>query len=147
MLATSAKAPFSASGWLFELKYDGFRLLVLKEGKTVHLLTRNGNDLADLFPEIVSGVRRLKGNLAIDGELVVADEHGHPSFYQLRRRAVAKSLATIHRLAEEHSAQVMAFDILAMNDKDVRKETLLVRKQLLRKAIGKKKRSVAFVDY
>src|SRR4051812_34601071 len=41
----------------------------------------------------------------------------------------------------------MAFDILAFNDKDVRKETLLVRKQLLRKALGKNKRSVAFVDY
>jgi bifunctional non-homologous end joining protein LigD len=147
MLATSAKRPFSASGWLFELKYDGFRLLVLKEGKEVSLLTRNGNDLADRFPEIVADVKSLKGNLAIDGELVVADEHGHPSFYQLRRRAVAKSLSTIQRLSTEHSAQVMAFDILALTDNDVRRESLLVRKQLLRKALGKKKRQIAFVDY
>jgi bifunctional non-homologous end joining protein LigD len=147
MLATSAKAPFSAKGWLFELKYDGFRLLVLKEGKTVRLLTRNGNDLAGRFPEIVADVASLKGNLAIDGELVVADEHGHPSFYQLRRRAVAKSIATIQRLAAEHSAQVMAFDILAFNDKDVRKEALLVRKQLLRKVLGKKQKRIAFVDF
>src|SRR3954453_3226561 len=80
MLATSAKAPFSANGWLFELKYDGFRLLVLKEGKAVRLLTRNGNDLAGRFPEIVADVRTLKGDPAIDGEPVVADEHGHPSF-------------------------------------------------------------------
>jgi bifunctional non-homologous end joining protein LigD len=147
MLATSAKAPFSASGWLFELKYDGFRLLVLKEGKAVRLLTRNGNDLADRFPEIVKAVQSLKGDMAIDGELVVADEHGHPSFYQLRRRAVAKSLNTIQRLSSEHSAQVMAFDILAFDDKDVRKKSLLVRKQLLRKALGTKKRQIAFVDY
>jgi bifunctional non-homologous end joining protein LigD len=147
MLATSAKAPFSARGWLFELKYDGFRLLVLKEGKGVRLLTRNGNDLADRFPEIVADVKSLKGNLAIDGELVVADEHGHPSFYQLRRRAAAKSPNTIQRLSAEHSAQVMAFDILAFNDKDVRRESLLVRKQLLRKALGRKKRQIAFVDY
>lgn len=146
MLATSAKAPFSKSGWLLELKYDGFRLLVLKEGKAVRLLTRNGSDLADRFPEIIKGARTLKGNLAIDGELVVSDEHRHPSFYQLRKRAVAKAAATVHRLSGEHPAQVMAFDILALNDADTRKEPLLIRKQLLRKALGKNKR-IAFVDF
>ena len=60
MLATTAKAPFSADGWLFELKYDGFRILVLKYGSNVRLLTRNGNDLADRFPEIVKDVAKLK---------------------------------------------------------------------------------------
>src|SRR3954453_12806002 len=114
MLATSAKAPFSAREWLFELKYDGFRILVLKEGKAVRLLTRNGNDLADRFPEIVKETLSLKGDLAIDGELCVADENGHPSFYELRRRCVAKSHSTILKGATEHPAQVMGFDILAM---------------------------------
>ncbi len=147
MLATPAKVSFSASGWLFELKYDGFRLLVLKEGKQVRLLTRNGNDLADRFPEIVRGVQALKGDLVIDGELVVADENGHPSFYQLRRCAVAKSSTTVQRLAVEHQAQVMAFDILAINDTDTRRQTLLARKQLLRTALGRKQQRIAFVDF
>jgi bifunctional non-homologous end joining protein LigD len=146
MLATPAKAPFSAEGWFFELKYDGFRILVLKEGKAVRLLTRNGNDLADRFPEIVKGVMALKGDLVIDGELVVADEKGHPSFYELRRRCVAKSASTVQKRTAEHPAQVMAFDILAMNDMDTRKEPLSVRKHLLRKVLGQKK-TIAFVDF
>jgi bifunctional non-homologous end joining protein LigD len=74
MLATSARAPFSATGWLFELKYDGFRLRVLKEGKEVRLLTRNINDWSDRFPEIFKEVGSLKGDLALDGELVIADK-------------------------------------------------------------------------
>lgn len=57
-------------------------VLLLKEGKAVRLLTRNGNDLADRFPETVKSAQPLKDDLAIDGELVVADEHRHPSFYQ-----------------------------------------------------------------
>jgi bifunctional non-homologous end joining protein LigD len=147
MLATTAPRAFTADGWLFELKYDGFRILVLKEGKAVRLLTRNGNDLVDRFPEIVKGAQVLTGDLAIDGELVVADELGHPSFYQLRRRAVAKSSSTVQKLAAEHPAQVMAFDILALNHRDVRKDPLLERKNILRQVLGRKKRRITFVDF
>jgi ATP-dependent DNA ligase len=60
----------------------------------------------------------------IDGELVVADKNGHPSFYELRRRCVS----TVRKGAAKHPAQVMAFDILAINDMDTRKEPLMVRR-------------------
>jgi bifunctional non-homologous end joining protein LigD len=140
MIATPAWTPFSFPGWSFELKYDGFRILTLKEGKEVRLLTRNGNDLVGRFPEIVEDVSRLRGDLAIDGELVVADEHGHPCFYPLRRRAVSKLLRTIETAASAHPAQIMAFDILSISDRDVRKEPLLLRKKLLRKARQQKRK-------
>jgi bifunctional non-homologous end joining protein LigD len=97
MLATSARSPFTAEGWLFELKYDGFRILVLKKGNDVRLLTRNGNDLADRFPEIVKDVATLKEDVAMDGELVVAEEDRHPSFYQVRKRSVMRSLRIAKR--------------------------------------------------
>jgi len=146
MLATALR-PFTEDSWLFELKYDGFRILVLKEGKAVRLLSRNGNDLADRFPEIVKDVATLKADVAIDGELVVADEERYPSFYQVRRRAVMTSLRNVQKAANEHPAHVMAFDILALDERDVRKEQLLERKKILRSVLGKKKRRLTFVDF
>jgi bifunctional non-homologous end joining protein LigD len=97
--------------------------------------------LADRFP-VVKGALTLKGDFVINGELVVADENRHPSFHELRRRCVS----TVRKGAAEHPAQVMAFDILAINDMDTRKEPLLVRKQLVRKTLGKNKR-IVFVDF
>jgi len=146
MLATTLR-PFTEDSWLFELKYDGFRILVLKEGKAVRLLSRNGNDLADRFPEIVKDVATLKADVAIDGELVVAYEERYPSFYQVRRRAVMTSLRNVQKAANEHPAHVMAFDILALDERDVRKEPLLERKKILRSVLGKKKRRLTFVDF
>ena len=58
-----------------------------------------------------------------------------------------KSLPSIQRAAVEHPVQVMAFDILALNDRDVRKHTLLERKKILRKVLGRKKRRLTFVDF
>lgn len=49
MLATTAAAPFSRAGWLFELKYDGFLVLVTKQGKQARLLSRRGRDTAPSF--------------------------------------------------------------------------------------------------
>jgi bifunctional non-homologous end joining protein LigD len=147
MVANSVKSPFTEDGWLFELKYDGFRILVLKQGDAVRLLTRNGNELANRFPEIVEDALTLKGDVAIDGELVVADEDRHPSFYHVRRRAVMKSLRSVQKASNEYPAQVMAFDILGFNERDVRKEPLLERKRILREALGQKKRRLTFVDF
>jgi ATP-dependent DNA ligase len=50
MLATSAAKPFERAGWIFELKYDGFRVLAVRSGKEIRLLSRRGNDLAPCFP-------------------------------------------------------------------------------------------------
>lgn len=86
MLATSAPGPFSRPGWLFEPKYDGFRILARKERGAVRLITRNGFDLAKAFPELVIELETLP-DVVMDGELVVLDEHGHPQFDSLRRRA------------------------------------------------------------
>ena len=54
MLATPAEKPFDRPGWLFELKYDGFRVLAIHQGETRRVLSRRGNDLSECFPEIVA---------------------------------------------------------------------------------------------
>src|SRR6185436_8401630 len=84
LAAPSIKAkPFNDPGWIWELKHDGYRALLIKEGEHASMLTRRGNDLLSLFPEIAADLRKLP-DIAIDGELVMLDEKGKPEFHQLR---------------------------------------------------------------
>ena len=50
---TTSPSPFDRPGWIFELKYDGYRMLATHRGAQAHLVSRRGNDFADRFPEIV----------------------------------------------------------------------------------------------
>jgi bifunctional non-homologous end joining protein LigD len=70
MLAASAVKPFDRPGWIYELKYDGFRVLAIRRGEHIRLLSRRGNDLAPCFPEIVACLGELP-DVVLDGELVV----------------------------------------------------------------------------
>src|SRR5688500_13513381 len=72
---TPKAKPFDATGWIWELKHDGYRALLIKEGERLNLLTRRGNNLLSFFPEIAANLRKLP-DCAIDGELVMLDEHG-----------------------------------------------------------------------
>src|SRR5574337_197138 len=83
MLATLVAKPFHRSGWVYEEKYDGYRILAYKEGNKVTLLSRRGNDRTRSFPEIAQAVVRLKPRtLLLDGE-VVAFDRKHVSRFQL----------------------------------------------------------------
>ena len=122
------RSPFNRAGWIFELKYDGYRGLLLKEGQDIRLLSRQGNDFAANFPELVVAAKAIRHDFALDGEMVVAGEEGHPSFYRLRKRAVATLRRTIIRGALDNPAFFMAFDLLALDDADLRPLPLLERK-------------------
>ena len=79
MLAESRERPFTAPGWLFELKLDGYRALAARDG-SARLLSRNANDLTPCFPEVVQALRALPyDRLVMDGELVTLDDAGRPS--------------------------------------------------------------------
>src|SRR4051812_48807724 len=134
MLATSASKPFDRPGWLFELKYDGFRVLAIRRGDEVRLLSRRGNDLAPCFPEIVACLRELP-DLVLDGELVVLDEAGKPRFERVSRRARTKKAMSVADAARRDPAVMFTFDILSLRGKDVRKLPLLRRKEALQKAL------------
>ena len=82
---TLAKRPFSRPGWLFEVKYDGFRALAIKQGERVTLVSRKGTDLLRAFPEMDPSLAVLP-DLVLDGELVLLDEYGRPDFHRLCRR-------------------------------------------------------------
>jgi bifunctional non-homologous end joining protein LigD len=130
MLASSGKL-FSAPGWIFELKYDGFRCLISKRGEIVRLETRNGRDLSGCFPELVDEIRPIPHDFVVDSELVVLDEQGRPQWDRLKKRHVIKNPARIRRAAAEDPAAVFAFDLLTLNGADFRPRRLLDRKSAL----------------
>lgn len=131
MLATLYPRPFSSDDWLFELKYDGYRALAVKQGSQVRLLSRLGNDLAPQFAEVVDALAGLEGDFALDGELTVTDAYGRADFLRLATRAKTTSKRSLAHARRTHPASLWAFDVLARDAIDVRGEPLIERKQVL----------------
>ena len=92
MLASSQETPFSREGWIFELKYDGYRLLAERTAREAFLRSRSGHDLTATFPEIARAVRGLPSERhALDGAVVVSDAEGRPWVGRLQRRFLTSS--------------------------------------------------------
>jgi bifunctional non-homologous end joining protein LigD len=136
MLAESRDEPFSAPGWLFELKHDGYRLLAGRDGARAQLLFRRGRDASPLFPEIAGAVAKLPfQSFTLDGEVVVLDEEGVPSFQRLQKRSQLLRPLDIQRASIELPATLFAFDLLAWEDFDLRPLPLASRKSILRRLL------------
>ncbi len=136
MLATARDEPFTKEGWVFEIKYDGYRLIVDgAEGEPV-LWSRNGNDITATFPDIARAVRGLPyEGIVLDGEVVVHDESGLPSFGLLQRRGRLQRSSAVARAALDLPAVFYAFDLLAFGGLDLRDLPLLARKAVLREVL------------
>ena len=131
MLASSGE-PFDRAGWLFEFKYDGYRLFADKNAQNVTLLSRNGLSLTDRFPEIAKAVSMLPfDQLLIDGELVVLDRSGRPNFSELQTRVAVTDRASIAVASRHQPATFFAFDLVEALGRNLRELPLLERKQLL----------------
>ena len=136
MLAETREQPFSKPGWLFELKLDGYRLRAAREDGEARLVSRNGHDLTAAFPEIARAVAALPyEGLILDGELVVADDAGRPSFARLQNRSKLSRLPEVKRAAVETPATLYVFDLLAFEGYDVRPLPLVKRKAILAKLL------------
>ena len=121
MAALLVEALPTGDEWLYEAKFDGYRALALKNGASVKLLSRKGNDLTADYPAIRQAVAALKGRSAlIDGEIVAFDESGRPSFQQLH-----------HRSAKPAAIRYFAFDLLHLEGKDLQAQPLDERRALL----------------
>jgi len=138
MLAEPADAAFTRDDWVFELKLDGYRLLASKLRGEVLLLTRNGNDYTAVFPEVVRALKALPlDDFIIDGEVVVLDSQGLPSFSLLQRRGRLSSPIEIRHATVELAATFYAFDFISYEAFDLRTLPLLQRKALLLDAFPK----------
>jgi len=132
MLASLHRRPFSDPGWIYELKYDGFRCLVRKLGESVELVSRNGKPLNGSFPDVVEAVRRVPGDFVWDSELTVDDRAGHSDFERLQQRARTRVPYRVRAAALESPARLYVFDMLASGARDLRPLPLETRKQHLR---------------
>jgi bifunctional non-homologous end joining protein LigD len=130
MLATPGKL-FSAKGWIFELKHDGFRCLITKYGDTVRLESRTGRDMSSYFPEVVDEIRPIRADFVADSELVVLDEQGRPIYERLKARHAIRNPARIRYAAMQDPAALFAFDLLWLDGADFRARALLERKGAL----------------
>ena len=136
MLAETREEPFSKAGWVFELKLDGYRLRAARENGSAKLVSRKGHDMTAAFPEIARAVAALPyEGLILDGEIVVLDDAGHPSFNRLQNRARLSGLPLIKRAAVETPATFYVFDLLAFEGYDVRPLPLVKRKAVLAKLL------------
>jgi bifunctional non-homologous end joining protein LigD len=121
MLATLVDGPFHEPGWIWEEKYDGVRLIALKDGHRVRLLTRNDKDRTADFPEVAAAVAGLPAStLVLDGEVVVFDAAGVSRFQLLQRHAAGASPPIY-----------VVFDCLHARGRDIVREPLTVRRQAL----------------
>ena len=124
MLATLVKEPFQQPGWVYEEKYDGYRILAYKEGSRVTLLSRNAKDRTAHFEAIALAVGALRHEtLLLDAEVVAFDRHGVSRFQLLQNVAT-----TLH---------YAVFDCLFVDGRDLRADPLQSRRAALEKILGK----------
>ncbi len=136
MLAEIREHPFSSSDWIFELKLDGYRLLVERAGKTSHVLSRNGHELRDSFPEIALAAASLPfEHIILDGEVVAMDESGRPSFQRLQQRGKLTRAPDVVRASGAFPVIFFAFDIIALDGFDLRPLPLITRKEFLARIV------------
>jgi len=150
MLAERAEAPFSSPDWLFEVKYDGYRMIGAREDGKGLLYTRNGRPAAERFPEVAHALAALPGErVVLDGEIVATDREGRPSFQRLQRRALLRRPRDVARASVESPVTYFVFDLLAWGDRDLRDLPLATRKELLERMVpprGPLRLAPAFVE-
>ena len=132
MLAERIDAPFSSPDWLFEVKYDGYRMILAREEDAGLLFTRNGRPAANRFPEIARALAALPvESVILDGEIAVTDGEGRPSFGRLQQRAMIERPRDVERAMIANPVTCFVFDLLAFGPYDLRDTPLRVRKQWL----------------
>ncbi|MBV8160255.1 MAG: ATP-dependent DNA ligase [Acidimicrobiia bacterium] len=135
MLAKLSRDLPEGDGLLYEPKWDGFRCIVFREGDNVELGSRNERPMNRYFPELVTSLQaNLPERCVLDGEMVIATERGL-DFDALQMR-IHPAASRVKKLAAEMPSSFVAFDLLALNDADLREVPFAERRAQL-EAIGK----------
>ncbi len=137
-LATLSHSLPKGKDWLFEIKYDGYRVLAFIENGKVKMLTRNGKDYTKKFPVISKNLLKLSDKpFVLDGEIVAFDKAGKSNFGLLQ-----ESIKT-----DNKNLYYVVFDLLALGGEDLRKKPLLDRKKLLEKLLVKAPNNIMFSKF
>jgi len=124
MLAVLTDAPFDNAGWVFESKWDGFRMVTSIEGGKVALFSRNGKIISESYRLVARALEKIKHDAVLDGELVALDSHGRTRFQLLQ-----------NALRSQANLRYYLFDLMFLDGADVRGLPLLERKEKLRRLI------------
>jgi bifunctional non-homologous end joining protein LigD len=129
------KAP-SGPGWVHEIKHDGYRLQVRREGEAVRLFTRRGYDWSGRYPAIAVTAMLLRAkSFTLDGEAVVCGPDGVAVFDALHRRGTVTE------------AMLYAFDLLELDGEDLRGLALGDRKKRLARLLGGRRLGIVLSDH
>jgi bifunctional non-homologous end joining protein LigD len=125
-------------GWAFEMKWDGVRILAYLAGDAIRLMSRNGRDETSAYPDVVDELRQWVRSSAVpvrsavlDGEIVVVDPTGRPRFGLLQNRINLTRPGDITRAARAYPGQLMLFDLMELNGRDLTSESYDERRELL----------------
>jgi bifunctional non-homologous end joining protein LigD len=136
MKATLVNEPPTGPGWLYELKWDGFRALALKDGAKVQLISRNNKPLTGDFAELAEALAELPAQTAVlDGEICALDPQGRPAFQLLQSREMG---------GERPPLYFYAFDLLQRDGHDLMAQPLLERKAALQALLENAPASIRF---
>jgi bifunctional non-homologous end joining protein LigD len=112
--------------WIYEVKFDGYRALILKNGDKVQIRSRNDKDLSGAYPSVAAAGGRLQADRAVvDGEIVAVDERGRPSFQALQHRSSHP----------DHTIVFYAFDLLHLDSRDLTGAPLSERRSALARVL------------
>jgi bifunctional non-homologous end joining protein LigD len=126
MLATLVEDPFDDSDWIFEVKWDGYRAITEINGKNIDIYSRNLKSFKSQFPSIRHAMESIHENVILDGEIVALDKKGRPSFQLLQQYLKTGKGDIVYYI----------FDLLYLDDQDLRQTPLLERKKLLKEFLA-----------
>jgi len=119
------RGAFDSTDWLFEIKWDGYRAIAEIRKKGNRLYSRNGLTFDKAYPKIFNALSAIKAQAIIDGEIVVFDENGKPSFQKMQN----------YRNTDKYPIQYYVFDCVEIEGKSIANLPLLQRKELLKEIL------------
>ena len=132
MLCTEADAPFDDDAWMYEVKLDGIRAIAIVEDRTPRIFSRNGNDITAKFPALARELAAFPHrNFLLDGEIVLYDAKGVPTFQGLLERFQLNGARDIERQDQLNPIEYCIFDVLFLDGWDLRNCALGDRRKVL----------------
>jgi len=125
------------NGWIHQVKWDGIRGLCYKEDNNIRLYTKSRRERSQWYPEVVGEIMGLIScsQVVLDGELIVPDEKGRPSFHDIMSRDRVKRQERLKHYMKKYPVRYMVFDILFRNGEDLRKLPLSKRTEILHETL------------
>jgi bifunctional non-homologous end joining protein LigD len=123
-------------GWLYEIKFDGYRAIAVKSGGRLNLFSRRRNSFNGQYSLVFEALADLHDNTVIDGEVVAMDESGRPDFNLLQ-----------HYRAEAVRIHYFVFDLLVYNNRDLTRLSLVERRQIMKAVLKFESPRIRITDY